>query len=431
MKTRIFFIFAIVSSLVFLGSERPSTHAQPLQGNVFLEEIDLNLSGGQTLKEWYDATSSYTGDDTYFSAYITLPVGDDLYIGLGTARAAEEDGAYLAKFDGSDLSGIGDLNEQGVHEMIWDGSLVHIAGSDPIDDHTAGNHYTYQPGGSLTKYRDATNGLPNVLHSWGLWKTNGTLYEAASTKNNCDTGTTCGQVFSSTDDGETWTKESDLGEYRAYDIFGFDGDLYAIYNDEHTTPLTLAKSVNSGVTWSDISGLSENVRRVHLLEFDDKLLAVSWDRLKIYAIDTNDNVSTYNLPSNYKVGVSYSETHYTDYNVLAVADEYLCLIAEEQSGAKRAVICTTDLSNWLLLTDTNEKLTSLSYWENKEWLVTSTAGTNAKLLKIDLAETPSTVLVTNFRVSSESTTPWKLVAMLLSLGMLGLFKVSRTKWLGK
>ncbi|OQY37584.1 MAG: hypothetical protein B6243_00215 [Anaerolineaceae bacterium 4572_5.2] len=426
MKTHKFFMFAIVSSLLLLGSEQPSAYAQPYYDNFTLTEIDLGLSGSQTLKEWYDAESSYTGNDTYFSAYITLPVGDDLYVGLGTARAGEEDGAYLAKFDGSALSGIGDLDEQGFHEMIWDGSLVHIAGSDPTDDHTAGNHYTYQPGGSLTKYRDASNGLPNVVHSWGLWQSGNTLYEAASTYDNCASGDLCGQIFSSTDDGETWTKESDLGEYRAYDIFEFNGSLYAIYNDEYKNPLTLAKSTDNGKTWNDIPGLTENIRRVHIIEFNNELLVVSWDRAKIYSLDASDNISTHNLPSLYKVGASYSATHYSDYNIMAVADGYLYLIAEEQGGAKHAIIRTTDLSNWEWTTNTNEKLTSLSYWENKNWLVTCTAGTNAKLLKIELQGTPSAVTMTSFQARNQGVTLWKVAAFLLSTSVLGFLKSK--KW---
>lgn len=426
MRIRIFFILITLFLLLFLGNEEPSVHAQLQQQNYFhLQEIDLGLVVGQTLKEWYDDESAYVGNDTYFSAYITLPVENELYIGLGTARAGESDGAYLARFDGSNLHGIGNLDEQGVHEMIWDGSLVHIAGSDPIDDHTAGNHYTYNPHESLTKYRNAANGLPNVVHSWGLWHVEETLYEAASTYNNCDSGESCGQIFSSTDNGETWTKKSDLGEYRAYDVFGFNGNLYAIYNDEYKDPLTLAKSTDDGETWNDIPILHEDVHRVHILEFKNKLLVVSWDRTKIYALDTNDNISTYTLPSSYKVGASYSETHYTDYNLMAVADGYLYLIVEEQNVAKHTIVRTNDLINWKWTVNTNEKLTSLSYWEKKNWLVTSTTGSNAKLLKVNLRGEPSAVLVTNFQGRNQIIAPWKLAILFLLVGTVGFLWVRK------
>ncbi|MFH1633710.1 MAG: sialidase family protein, partial [Chloroflexota bacterium] len=245
-----------------------NAHPQSVS-NVTLEEINLGLSGEQILKDWYEAQSSNTGDNTYFGAYVTLPVGSDLYIGLGSARPAEDsgDGAYFAKFDGTNLTGIDEPNEQGFHEMIYDGSLVHIACTDPMspDDWTAGNHYTYSPGGAFTKYRDAASGLKNVYHTWGLWKSDSTLYAAVSAHEG-DNTTFVGQIFTSTNNGYTWTLTSDLGGYRAYDIIGFDDDLYAIHNDVLGGVLTMTKNTDGGINWTDI--ITDGVRRVHMLEFD-------------------------------------------------------------------------------------------------------------------------------------------------------------------
>ena len=97
--------------------------------------------------------------------------------------------------------------------MIYDGSLIHIAGTDPIspDNWTAGNHYTYSlSSDTFTKYRDATNGLTNVIHTWGLWKSGSTLYASVSAHGG-DNTTFMGQIFTSTNNGYTWTLTSDLG----------------------------------------------------------------------------------------------------------------------------------------------------------------------------------------------------------------------------
>jgi hypothetical protein len=40
---------------------------------------------------------------------------------------------------------------------------------------------------------------------------------------------------------------------------------------------------------------------------------------------------------------------------------------------------------------TSEKLISLTYWADKNWLVATTPGTNAKLLRLDLSGSPTAV----------------------------------------
>ena len=375
--------------------------AQAQSSSVTLEQIDLGLSG-QSLKQWYETVSSNTGDDTYFGAYVTLPVGSDLYIGLGSARPAEDtgDGSYFALFDGTNLSGIAETDEQGLHEMIYDSSLVHIAGTDPRpDDHSAGNHYTYSPGGTFTKYRDPLLGLTNVYHTWGLWKPGTTLYAAASAHDgsdpgDCAYGTTCfGQLFSSTDNGQTWTGLSVLGDYRAYDIIGFDGDLYAIHNDQLGGPLSASRSTDGGGSWNPVTGLTGNVGRTHMLEFDGRLILASFDRSVLYAIDDAENLTSHALPSGYLVGSTYSVAGYMDYKLLVVAKGYLYRVAENQSTSERAIIRTTDLGSWERMVSTPDRLISLSYWPDQGWLVTATPGAAAKLWRVDLSGTPTAVTV--------------------------------------
>jgi hypothetical protein len=302
-------IIGLLSLLCLLAPAPSAARARPHSASsVTLEEIDLGIT--QTLAAWYTAQSSNTGSSTYFGAYITLPVTDTLYIGLGSARPADTgDGAYFAKLiTNTSLISIAEPDEQGFHEMIYDGSLIHIAGTDPVEssnEHDAGNHYTYSPGDtSITKYRRDTtdDGLENVYHTWGLWKSSPTtLYAAVSAHNGsdpltCTYGSTCmGQIFTSTNNGLTWTKKSDLGGYRAYDIIGFDGDLYAIHNDALGGVLTMSKSIDSGANWSAV--ITNSVRRVHMVEFDSQLIAVSFDRKYLHTINITGTVTTYTLPN--------------------------------------------------------------------------------------------------------------------------------------
>ncbi|MCD4738208.1 MAG: glycoside hydrolase [Anaerolineae bacterium] len=418
---RVIGIFSLqIIGLFFLGRLlAPGASVTNAQSNVTLEEIDLGIT--QTLKSWYDDQLTHTSSITYFGAYITLPVTDTLYIGLGSARPAENsgDGAYFAKLitntTSLSLTGIAEPNEQGFHEMIYDSSLIHIAGTDPMspDDWSAGNHYTYSPGGTFTKYRDATNGLKNVIHTWGLWKSGLTLYAAVSSH----TGTSIthtGQIFTSTNNGLTWTHTSDLGGYRAYDIIGFDDDLYAIYNDKYTGVLTMTKSTDGGATWSDI--ITDSVRRVHIVKFNSQLIAVSFDREYLYTINISDTVTTRTLPTGYRVGATYSDKPaYTDYNVMAVAKGYLYLIAEKQSPKEQAIIRTSDLSSWERMVHTDTLMISLSYWADKEWLVVATPGTDAKLLKVDLSGSPAaiTLRALQARTPSSAWLPVGLVCWLL------------------
>ena len=183
--------------------------------------------------------------------------------------------------------------------------------------------------------------------------------------------------------------------YRAYDIVGFDDDLYAIYNNEYQGVLTRTKSTDGCINWTDI--ITDGVRRVHMVEFDSQLIAVSYDREYLYAIDITGTVSTHTLPTGYRVGATYTDTAglaYTDYNIMAVAKDYLYLIAEKESPIEQAIIRTSDssdFSSWERMVRTDTLMISLSYWPNKDWLVIATPGTDAKLLKVDLRGTPTAV----------------------------------------
>jgi hypothetical protein len=346
----------------------------------------VELIPGMPWSSWYLQESGFQYSATHFGAYVTLGVGEDLYIGLGTARPAEnsQPGALLAKFDGQTLTAIGVLTEEGVHDMHWDVDRLHIAGTDPCcgDDWSAGNHWVYRPPDPLIKYRDPVNGLIDALHTWGLWTSpTDSLYAAVSVRHNNEPA---GEIFKSDDDGVTWTKTSALGAYRSYDIIGFDGKLYALHLDLYNDPISLAVSTDNGENWEDV--LTGALHRTRLTEFQGSLLAVSADRQSIYSFH-GDTINQYALPANAIIGKTDVEGFNYNYNLLAVAEGSLYAIWEIEEGGEiyYSIVRTDDLLTWDRLTQTPIPLVSLSYWPAETALITSSAGVGAKLWKLDLS----------------------------------------------
>jgi hypothetical protein len=371
--------------------------------NLAIEELIL----GMKWNEWYTKFSGYTPDSVYFGAYITLPVENDLYIGLGTGLPSLGEGAMVAKFDGIHISSIGTLTEEGIHEMIWDSQrrILHIAGTDPWpDDWTAGNHYRYDPSANkkIEKHRDKENGLKNVIHTWGLCLAGNQVLWAAvnshdgsferdknfmrkifhrinsiidSSYYSIDYGVTrAGQIFKSEDGGLNWKLVSNLGYFRAYDIIEFNNVLYAIYADKPEMPCRLAKSDDKGMTWQDISQCQ--VQNVHLTPFKNKLLCVSDNGKSIYSM-VSGKLEKYDLPVGYEIKSRYN------FNLLTTGKHFLYILCTQQDGAS-AIIRTADFRFWERVSATDDKLISLSYWKEKNWLIAGSQGLETQIFKVDL-----------------------------------------------
>ncbi len=161
LKKSLFFVLFLVGGGV-LGS------LQEVNAAVYHDSSLSELIIGTDWASWYQTQTGETPDVDHFGGYVFREVNGVLYMGLGTARPAESNGATLASFDGTTLSAIGNFDEQGVHDMEDYNGDLYIAGSDPAygDDWSLGNFYTYS-GGTFTKHRSG-NGLSNVIHMWGL-----------------------------------------------------------------------------------------------------------------------------------------------------------------------------------------------------------------------------------------------------------------------
>lgn len=366
------------------------------------------LVPGMEWSKWYQEKSGYRPDAEHFGAYVILPLGDQLYIGFGTGLPSLGDGALIARVRGGGVEVIGSIAEEGIHEMIWDPhrDILHIAGTDPSwpDDWSAGNHYTFLRSGKdhIRKHRSSQHGLANVIHTWGLWLSkDGVLYAAVNSHDGSfvkdrnvlrramnriqsmfdpsfysrDYGVTRrGQIFSSHDSGETWTYLSDIGNYRAYDIIGFSGRLYAIYTDKPRTGCRLAVSEDGGRKWSDVT--NDYIDSVHLVEFKKQLLAVSVNGEELFAVK-GDRVTRYGVPEGFRIK--------SGFDVVAVGDQYLYAIFKDVNE-KYFVVRTENLRDWEWMASTHRRLISIAYWPKRKWIVVGDAGIGASVWMVDLKE---------------------------------------------
>lgn len=402
-STRLFLLLALVAhSACWSSSSKPSPDA------CGAEERDgalLDLVPGMDWSQWYRDESGYVPDSRHFGAYLTVPVGDRLYLGWGTGLPTLGDGALVARFDGTKVERLGVLAEEGFHEMIWDelGGTLHIAGTDPSwpEDWSAGNHYTYQPSRpeGIVKHRDPLRGLVNVIHTWGLWmRKDRILYAAVSSHDGSfrrhrnlvrrffdrinwffdpsyySTGygvTRLGQIFQSTDGGTSWSRVSDLGDFRAYDVLGADERLYALYADTPESACKLAVSEDGGKSWRDRA--QDDLDRIHLIPFAGQVVAVGHDGRSIYAVSP-DSLRRFYLPPGCVV-----ESHF---NALAEAEDELYVVCAREEGGY-SILSTRDLRQWRWAACSDEQLVSISYWPAQKALILGSAGARAKLWRLD------------------------------------------------
>lgn len=348
------------------------------------------LLPGQNYITWYAGQVGATPHPTYFSAYALKAVGATLYVGFGTARPGENGhrGGLLAGTDGATLDALLTLTEEGFIDIEPAGSILYIPGPDPTDAATPpahqwdwGNFYKYEPPGPGVKHRN----LPKVIHAWGAWwdAASSQLYAAVSAHLG-DYETWSGQVFRTEDLASGWNlvagRDEGVGQYRTYDIVGFNGRLYVIWNDALSAPCGLAESSDNGVTWSRLT-MPDIQCRSRLVVFADKLLALNLPQTGFVTVNTSGNVST----------VAFSDFIVTDwaYNY-ATVDGANSLYVVTLDGR---IMRTADLSTWQIMASTDLELITLGYWPAQNWLIAANRGDMARLWKVDLATaTPITLL---------------------------------------
>lgn len=336
-----------------------------------------DLLPGCDYAAWFESNTGYEPDDGYFANYKILPWGDALYLGFGKARPAEFNGALFSKYHANTLTAIYQPSEQGFIDMTPDVTrpVIHIPGVDPTDPAEPGgsqwdwgNTYVYTPiVGTMTKHRN----LPDVIHTWGLESTTAGLYAAVSSHMG-DYETWTGEVFRSTDRGESWerlaNKDAGVGDYRTYDIAQFNGKLYVVWNDAYGEPCGLAESEDEGLTWQRLDEFSGYTHcRTRLFAYDNQLLILGSARDGILALQPDGSVNTHLFSG-------FLAQNWV-YNPFAVdAQNWLYIVSEDNR-----ILRTADLQNWETLVASDRDFITLSYWPAANQIVAGDRGVAGRL----------------------------------------------------
>jgi len=330
---------------------------------------------------WYTDETGYPTSGTaansaiYFGAYALEPAGNTLYLGFGTGRPSDIDGALLASTDGVTITSIYEPSEQGFIDMTWQGGVLYIPGADPTDPATPpdhqwdwGNTYVYTPTvPPVVKHRN----LPDVIHTWGMESVNDGLY-AATSAHEGDYETWTGEVFFSDDLGASWEliadKTAGVGDYRTYDIARFDNDLYVTWNDVYGEPCGLARSQDDGATWQRLPEFSGYTHcRTRLFTYENQLLILGSARDGILALQPDGSVDTHLFPD-------FLAQDWI-YNPFAVdARDRLYIVTEDNR-----ILRTSDLENWETLVASDRDFITLSYWPDVNRIVVGDRGVSGRL----------------------------------------------------
>lgn len=352
-----------------------------------LEPVELISN----LKEVFETGTKgiYPIDPIYFGSYVVQPVGNDLYVGISAGLPAEKDGALLAKYSNNILTPILNVNgsnvflEQGMHNISYDGTKMYIPGTDPIEDWTKGNLYTYIPGQDIIKHRK----MENVLHGLSTLIEDNTIYVGTGAHTG-DNKTWEGRLYKSTDGGENWAY-SIFSNYRLWHLVRFKGDMYGSglgVDANGWQYVIFKKSVDNGQTWQEI-GTFKPYYRTRLIEFNG-LLVNKWygSSEYLWKYDGINDPEKMQLPRGYFA--------FGDYALNAMTTDshgYFYMLAKRSvdgggysNGVDNIILRTNDLQNWQLVADLRVEPFSLAYWPATDQLIVGTNGDNAKLWKIQL-----------------------------------------------
>lgn len=401
VSSRASFYVTTISFAVFALSAALLPFRNTLFGDLFPTQESSALDLGLTFQEVapsisyatiFEQQTGIAANPDYFGAWTMHPAGNELYVGHGTARPVESDGALLGAIDENlHYSPIGTLDEQGVHEVDHNpvNNMLYILGSDPAfaDGHEAGNVYTYDvtqfPTNTLLKKRNPEDGLVNVFHAWGQTVVDqDTWYVAASSHNgqytnNCSPlGEVCfGEIFRSNDNGTSWQSLAKIGNYRAYDIAYGHGKLYALAQD-WPNALTGYISTDEGTTWNDVPDLHQVLDKDRILTTDTETIFVAKTRNELYALQTDGSVLIHKLPFN--IGTSAFNTSY--FNTMTQDADFLYTMSDT---GELYMAHTPD--TWIEAAQSDMQPLAMAYWPTKDALMVSDHGVTGSIWKVDLA----------------------------------------------
>jgi alkaline phosphatase len=398
------FLAGLLLLVILIVVSEPPVYSMPARHEEETGALQ-ELLPGFDYADWYQQTTGYTVHERYFGAYSLEPVGNELYLGYGTARPAEADGSLLAVTNGSVITAVSQLTEQGFIDMQAVENTLYIPGVDPCcgDGWDFGNFYIKSPGQPITKQRN----LPNVVHTWGVWfdAQQDILYTAVSSHLG-DNETWTGEIFSSTNQGVDWVRVGNyldgLGDSRTYDITGFAGRLYAVWSDDPDVNPDFPKgcgltvSEDAGLTWTRITSTTNQplACRVRLHVWQNQLLALSHDQKSLIVVKSDQQIAEKSFIDFRISAWAYHSFAHDDAGYLYMFSEY------------GDVFRTKDLQRWERVVNSDLDLFSIAYWPTRNQLVLGERG-NGRLWTLDLA---------NLEPDTQNASPAKNIILMIADG---------------
>ena len=267
----------------------------------------------------FDASPDYLG------AWTMVAWQNRLYVGAGDYPMSNDGGDIVAYDCATDSSWVDySVFEQGIAVLKTSGGKIYSPGADSMGSHAWGNLYLNDGSGWLRRET-----IPNGVHVNDVGFHDGRVWVSTGS----GAGSAPGEMFSSTDEGETWTEEFQLDTVppesfrRLYGITEYQGSLFVMSDFKQPEGKVIFEFDGLGMTTHTISapgseGLSAFV------QFQGKLLCLTRTILDTY---DGSGWSSWVLP--------FATTTYVC-NAIATYRDRVYL------GGIETVIASSDLSVW-------------------------------------------------------------------------------------
>lgn len=335
------------------------------------------LVPGFAYADWFEQHTGIAPDPAGFGAYRVQSAGSEVFIGLGATFPNRGDGALIASFDGTEIEAIAALDEQGFADMTTAGDLLLVPGVDPCcgDDWSLGNLYLYSATTGFIKRRT----IPNVVHGFGVWyDPNGDAVYVSAGSHLGNEVIFTGAIWRSLDWGLSWNLVADrsngVGEARTYDVFGFEGTLYAVRADGFDDPECELVVQRTGDIWDLVTADDQTACWPRIISALGQVLVPDASREALHAVSSGSPVTLHDLPFRLPLwGIHWG----------VVVDGVLYALTDEGN-----VVRSLDLQTWETVITSDHALITIEYWAERDWLVVGSIGASTGLWRIDLDPPP-------------------------------------------